>query len=603
MAYLTPIILDDWYQVGWLREHELTPGSVAERARWNYLHYNPRLGETFLLLVNGPWPFRVLLTPLIELLLLWVVFALAFGRWPRPSARDAGWLVVLQALLWAASPAPGLLWFYRPFTTNYLYGVALHLLVVVPYRFALVPVGGGSVRARVWWAPAIFVGGVAAGWSNEHTGPATIVAAIALSVTLVRRGVRRVWMAAGIAGLALGWAALYLAPGQSQRYGGTGATESRAASLAGRGLEGAYDVVAQTVLHAQAGVVLGLAVIAIAVSRAARRGTSIAGPSRDATFGIAGLIAWAGAIVVTLWASPRLGERLYLAPAVLLVVALAVAMDAALAADRVLRRAVVAVAAVIVVAHGAIFLRAQIGAHADASDRFARLERAADGTVAVVPPFRAPGRSRWFWGDDFTYASLREYVAHEVFGLAGIELEGAPGWAEPTPPFRFEVVYTFEPPLDRAALAARVTLPDYTPTYWEWALAQQRRLEPALRAIDGHRLRAIDVRVTGVDAAIGAVLRGRPLFADRWADGTWRFIYGRRRVSADGWPMWRFVDATLPAGLADAYVVGCGVTTQVAIDAQHLSVAFQPRCSDLHVAIACTPRECWLAGTYARRVR
>ena len=46
---------------------------------------------------------------------------------------------MLQALVWVIAPMAGLLYFYRPFTTNYLFGLLFQLLLFVPYRFALVP--------------------------------------------------------------------------------------------------------------------------------------------------------------------------------------------------------------------------------------------------------------------------------------------------------------------------------------------------------------------------------------------------------------------------------------------------------------------------------
>ncbi len=596
MAYLTPIILDDWYQVGWLRHHALTLGGVVDYARYNYFHYNPRLGETFLLLVNGPRWIHVALTPAIELGLVFLVHAIALGRWPRRCARDALALIVIQALLWAASPAPGLLWFYRPFTTNYLYGFCLHLLVLVPYRFAL----AGRDPSRAWLAPALLAGGVVAGLGNEHTGPATIVAIVVVAIVLVRRGVRRLWLAAGAIGLTLGYAALYFAPGQGERYGGIGAGESRLGSLAERGVAGSYDAIVLVVVHAQAGILLALLAIGAASARGQRRGVPVRGPDRDTTLGIAGLVAWAGAILVTLLLSPRLGERLYFASTTLLVIACVVALDPFLQGDRGLARVVAVVAAAIVVVHVAIFVHVQLEAHADADDRLARLEAAPPGTIAVVPPFRHAQRARWFWGDDFVYASLREYVAHEVFGLAGIEIEGAPRWVEPTPPFRLVTAYRYDPPLDRAALAAAALLPDYTASYYEWALAQQRKLMPSIAEVGGHVLREIDVTVESDDPAVRGALRGRPLYADRYRDGAWSYVYVRHLLDDDGWPTFAFSAPTLPAGITDAYVVGCGAARPAVVDADHLDVSFQPRCPDTHVMLLCTRAVCWLGGTYAR---
>jgi hypothetical protein len=598
MAYLTPIILDDWYQVGWLRTHDLTISGVLGYARYNYFHYNPRLGETLLLVVNGPRVIHVVLTPLVELALVFVVHAIALGRWPAPNARDARAIAIIQALLWLAAPAPGLLWFYRPFTTNYLYGFTLQLSLFAPYRFAL----AGRVPASWWRAPAMLALGFAAGMTNEHTGPSSILALGACVVIIARRHAiarwaQRAWLAAGALGLFLGYAALYFAPGQHERYGGTAAGTTPLGSLADRGLEGGYTAFARLFVHAQLAPLLAFAVIVVAAWRARRRGEAAPGLDRDRALAIAGLVAWASAITGTLLLSPLIGERMYFAPAVLLIVACVIAIDAFAAGDRAVARAAGGIAAAVLAVHAVVFVRVQLEAHDDAADRYARLERAAPGSIAVVPPFHRVPRSRWFWGDDFVYASLREYVAHEVFGLGGIEIEGAPRWAEPTPPYRFAIAYRYESPLDRAALAAAVPLPDYTPTFWEWVIAQQRKLLPSLVQVGDHALREIDVTVVSDDPAVRAAAQGRPIYADRWRDGRWSFVYGRHQHDPAGWPRLSFVPVTLPDGLHDSYLIACGTSAPITVDAAHTDVDFAPRCESTHVALLCTPTECWLGGT------
>ena len=498
--------------------------------------------------------------------------------------------------LWLAAPAPSLVWFYRPFTCNYLFAFSTHLLLMLPFRFAL----AGRDPTRAWLAPALALVGVLAGMSNEHTGPATILALIVVAVVLVRRGVRRAWILIGPLALTIGYAGLYLAPGQDERYGGTGARESRLGSLLQRGLEGAYDTIAETIVHAQLGAMVALAAIAVAVWRARRRGGPLAGPDRGQAIAIVLLIGWASLIVGTMLWSPRLGERLYFAPVVLLVTAALIALEPLLRADRALGRACAVVAVALVAIHAVILLRVQLQVHADGADRFARLSRAPAGSVAVVPAFRHNQHERWFWGDDFVYASLREYVAHDVFGLAGIEIEGAPRWVEPMPPFHFETQYRYEPPLDRAALEARVALPDYTATFWEWAAVQMRHLMPSIEQVDGHRLQEITVTVVSDDPLVRAIAHGRPILADRWKGDEWTYVYARRITDDDGWPTFDFSPPTIPLDMSEAWLVGCGESRPLRFDREHPDVSFVPRCGATYVSILCTPVECWLGGTFAR---
>src|SRR5690349_4207385 len=81
-------LLDDWYQIDWLAQHALTPASLVDYVHYNYLHHNPRLGETFLLLGNASRAFHVVVTATVELGLLAAAFALVHGRWPGTRADE-----------------------------------------------------------------------------------------------------------------------------------------------------------------------------------------------------------------------------------------------------------------------------------------------------------------------------------------------------------------------------------------------------------------------------------------------------------------------------------------------------------------------------------
>ena len=235
MASLTPVILDDWYQVAYIQNHGLSPSSVWKYGFFNYFNYNPRIGENFLLIVNGPTAINALVTPTVELGLLFVMFVMAFGRWPRPTVRDAQMLLVTQAMVWLVAPIAGILYFYRPFCTNYVYAFTCTLLLFVPYRLEL---ARDQLRYRSWWlAPLLLVWGWVAGMTNEHTGPTAIVCLGALTYLLWRKHRQiRTWMVTGLVGIVIGYPMLFFAPGQSLRYGGLATKETRSSwsSIAAR---------------------------------------------------------------------------------------------------------------------------------------------------------------------------------------------------------------------------------------------------------------------------------------------------------------------------------------------------------------------------------
>src|ERR1044071_8257867 len=170
-AWQTPRQLDDWLQLGWYRGG-FDLALIGEVARSNYFHDNPRTGDVLLMLVNGPRAIHLIATPVCELLVLWATFVISLGRRPRLGYRDLALALVLQVLIWLASPLPGVLYFYRPFTANYLLAFVPTLCLLVPYRLALAEPGRGAW----WWAPPMLVLGWLAGLGNEHTGRAGIVA-------------------------------------------------------------------------------------------------------------------------------------------------------------------------------------------------------------------------------------------------------------------------------------------------------------------------------------------------------------------------------------------------------------------------------------------
>ena len=121
-AVLSPVLLDDWFQLRFWRDHELGLGALWSYAHHNYFHYNPRIGETFLAIIDGSRAIHVIATPLVQVAALVTVFVIAFGRWPRQTLRDLQLLLFIQTMIWLVIPIPGLMYFYRPYATNYLWG-------------------------------------------------------------------------------------------------------------------------------------------------------------------------------------------------------------------------------------------------------------------------------------------------------------------------------------------------------------------------------------------------------------------------------------------------------------------------------------------------
>jgi len=600
-AWNTPVLLDDWYQLTYWRTHDFGLSAIWEYGHYNYFHFNPRIGDVLLLIVNGPPAAHLILTPLVELGVLWVAFAIAFARWPRPTLRDLQLLLFIQVMIWLVIPIPGIIYFYRPFATNYLWAFGLTLLLFVPYRFALARPGATSHRWPL--VPPMLALGWLAGMSNEHTGPtAMVVMAVVVGVLWKQRRLRA-WMVAGGLGLYVGYPMLFFAPGQALRYAGMATRNTPLNLLKERGLDGSFEILLEFVAEAQLGILLFLVATLLYVRAIRARGEAVPSLPRASVLAAAIFMLAAGSIVVTLFASPTASERLFFAPGLLLVAAFAV-LAQQLIAERAARRFLVIACALLFGYHAVRFVGVYIHAKAENDARIAKLAAAPDDAVVTVEPYTVHRRTRWYWGDDFRYASLREYVANEVFDLRGVELDRHVRWAEPPAPDHYVAVRTYDPPLP-ADVAAKVAPVRYVPTYWEWTIVQLRRLlaTTPIGNFQGHALVRYEVMAEGTGLADPAQ---RPIHVVDWTPANgFVFVDGRPYDDELGRPFVRVWQDSVPPRFTDAFVIDCGQTRKVepvADTRDHvgpmLPIALD--CKGVHTAFMCDPDRCWLAGRYWR---
>ncbi|HEU0036496.1 MAG TPA: DUF6056 family protein [Kofleriaceae bacterium] len=599
-AFLTPVLLDDWYQLTYWRHHDFGLAAIWEYGHYNYFHFNPRIGDVLLAIVNGPRVIHLVVTPLVQLAVLPITFAIAFARWPRATLRDLQLLAFLQLMIWLVIPIPGVIYFYRPFATNYLWAFTITCTLFVPYRLALAR--PDDARARLWLALVMLCLGWLAGMSNEHTGPTAMVALLIFVYVAYRKRKLRVWMIAGLVGLYIGYPMLFFAPGQAVRYAGLATRDTPLHLLAERGFNGTFEILLEFVSEAQIG--LDLFVVAVLVYLAAfrRRGEPVPALPRTTIVTATALILASGAIVVTLFASPTASERLFYASAILLVAALLVFAERLYDEPRT-RRFLAWTTAILLGYHAFRFVQTYVNVKAENDERLEILRTTPKGTVAHVPPMDFKRRTRWHWGDDFRYASLREYVGNEVFDLAGIELTDEVRWAQPSPADHYQATRIYDPPLP-PDVAAKIAPVAYIPTYWEWAINQLRRLlvTTDLGNYQGHKLVRYVVESQGLPFDDP---KHRPLVVVDWTPKGFDFVDGRPYDDSWARPYIRVWDKSVPKHLTDTYVVACGQTRHVELvpdEEEHVGplVPISLDCRGLHTAILCEPDRCWLAGRYWR---
>ena len=397
-----PVIGDGWGHLEFHTETPLSLGSLWEFARFNYTSMNPRLGQTLTMLIYTPGPWHVIATPIVELALFWLLTTLALGRWPSVRRSDDALLfATILALVSVCAPLFGQMLFYRPFTGNYLYGLCICSAFLVPYRLD---------RDWPWWtAVPMFVAGVAAGMSNEHTGPAFALAALAATLRT-----RRTWQIVGVVGIVAGGLALFFAPGQDVRYSELATQASLLGRIAARGA-GNLRPFGQLVGY------MSLALPWVVLALVARRTSPPEKLPRDRVIATLALAAMAVVIIATLLASPKLGLRLLFASIALASTAVAsfVVPQLASRVARTLGWALAGVALVYTLGRCVLVYR-EVGPEYAA--RIDALTHAAPHARVTVPVYSVH-KSRYFYGDDFLLAGRLESIASQ-FGLEAVELSG-----------------------------------------------------------------------------------------------------------------------------------------------------------------------------------
>jgi drug/metabolite transporter (DMT)-like permease len=412
-AHWEPILRDGWGHYHWHQYTETTLSNVLTFAHDSYTHNNPRIGQTLTLLVYTQGPWHEVVTPIVELGMLWLLTVLALGRRPQLGRVDDAFVfATIAGMACVTVPQLGPMLFYRPFTANYLFGFVICLLLLVPYRLH-----AETPRPRGWWwIPVLLVAGVAAGMANEHTGPAlglVLVVAIAL---FIRRGERIApWMIAGLVGLVAGGLALYFAPGQSIRYNGL-ANTSMAERITGRSLYANVRVVVIVFAYVWP-LVAWLVLAAIEKIRGA---TVQPVSSRARVVSAIVLVATGFAIAITLLVSPKQGPRLYFAS-----VALICTGVASLVVPLLVHRITRGLAWLFAVTALAWALGSLVTTYHTVGSEFAErlwlIETAPRRGVVTITPYSVD-RSRWFLGEDFGADRLRFNLAFNR-GLAGIVLD------------------------------------------------------------------------------------------------------------------------------------------------------------------------------------
>ena len=407
-----PFAFDAWNVAQDTHAQPISLGRFFDYGLFEYTHSNPRLGQWFTYLAYKLELFAVIATPLVYLSLALAVFVLGTGRWPSwKRGRDLALYAIALGFGWLAMPRIGMIMFCRAYSANYLYGAAIQLWFLVPLRLS--KLGTASVPTCV----AYFVLGLLAGMCNEHTGPALCLFTLGYVAWWHRRLDDRpnlLW--AGALGSVMGFAAIFFAPGQGQRYEGL----AQKATLFGRLTQRVFAANLDIFVNFVAAAAPLLAAIVVAISIGKVQGLDDeARPIRRRVFLLLGLALAAGTLItLTVYVSPKTGPRFYLhAMALLLAAFIGIADVMLMTARRLAGFVVFAVIASGYAAARTIPLYMRLDDQSD--ERLAALDATPANHVFTADSYDQVEDSWWFLGDDFRDIKKRELIAN-YFDLKGV---------------------------------------------------------------------------------------------------------------------------------------------------------------------------------------
>ncbi len=406
-----PFFFDAWNVAVDTDAKPFTVGRFFDYWWYEYTHSNPRIGQTFTYLGYKLEYFSVIAAPAAYLALATAIFALGTRRLPSwRRGRDLGLWAIAIGFIWFALPSVGKTVFNRAYGSNYFYTAAIQLWFLVPLR--LRPEARASLPACI--AYALF--GFVAGMCNEHTGPTLCAFMLGYAWWIYGKTQRRPTLAwAGALGAVAGFAAIFLAPGQDQRYEGLANRMSLVGRVLSRGVVGNLEIIRDLVLAGAPLLALILLVLLVQKDDGSERRLA----TRRALNFLALVIVAALSIAVTTFVSPKLGPRFFYVSMSLLLAAFIGIADAVLTRRLLAAFVVAAIAASTYAAARTIPFYKRIAKAGNA--RMAELSIAPKGTIYTADAFEQVEDTWWFLGDDFRDPKKREMVA-DYFGLAGVSL-------------------------------------------------------------------------------------------------------------------------------------------------------------------------------------
>lgn len=215
---LTPLISDDFAYL-YIYGEGTKVSSIGDIIQSQVNHYHQWGGRSVVhfiaqVLLLLPSFIADLLNSFVYLGYIFLIYYHIKGK----GEHSLSLFVLINLAVWFMQPVIGdtILWITG--SANYLWGTALILLFLLPYRLY----NGNEISklTQVIASSGLFFYGIIAGWTNENTAGAMILIAIVFVLYFRRQNWRiPVWSVSGLAGCLIGFGIMILAPGNFERAG------------------------------------------------------------------------------------------------------------------------------------------------------------------------------------------------------------------------------------------------------------------------------------------------------------------------------------------------------------------------------------------------
>lgn len=213
----TPLLGDD-YTYRFVFDTDQPIGSVGDIVQSQLNHYYVWGGRTVVhsiaqLLLLLPSLLMDAVNSLAFVLFLLLIYAHVNYKKPFSVSLIAG----VFLLVWFLEPfAETILWITG--SANYMWGCAIVLAFLLPYRFVGKSIKHNSVLSGVMYAVLMLMAGTVAGWTNENLGAGLILMIILFLFYFRKQGIKvPFWAYSGLVGVFVGYLLMIAAPGNAAR--------------------------------------------------------------------------------------------------------------------------------------------------------------------------------------------------------------------------------------------------------------------------------------------------------------------------------------------------------------------------------------------------